>query len=93
MTLVKILKRKDASSVIVAILVAMTIYQPLSMVLGRPVGLILGLEDGQYMSYSYPGGDWKTNYLHPVLTALVQLLVLEVLAFLYVTFVAAIKKK
>lgn len=54
MVLVKILKRKDAASIIVAILIAMIIAQPLNMLTSPIAGRALGLKDGQYMGYAPP---------------------------------------
>lgn len=84
MLLIKILKRRDASSVILAIIIAMAISQPLYTVTSRWSGILSGLEDGQYMMFTPPNSGWQEMYLQPVVWVLVQLAVLEVLCWLYV---------
>jgi hypothetical protein len=83
MVLIKILKRRDAASIVVAILVAMIIAQPLSLTTSRLAGKISDVHNG-FGSYVGPGGGWKNEYLFPIVWALVQLLVLEILAWIYV---------
>jgi uncharacterized membrane protein len=83
MVLIKILKRRDAASIIVAILVAMIVSQPLSLTTSRLAGKISGVHNG-FGGYAVPGGGWKSEYLFPIVWALVQLLVLEILVWIYV---------
>lgn len=83
MVLVKILKRKDASSVLVAFLLAMVIQQPLFMLTGKPASIISGLKGNQGFYYG-PGGDWKSQYLFPVVWVIVQVVALEILAWIVV---------
>jgi hypothetical protein len=83
MVLVKILKRKDASSVLVAILIAI-ILQPLLGTMAHLAGTISGLDNGQYPSGAYPGSGWKGEYLYPVVLAVIQIVLLEVLAWIYI---------
>lgn len=88
MVLFKILKRKDASSVVVAILLAMIISQPLSMMTGKPASIISGLSsngNGGYFWYGFgQGGGWQSQYLFPILWVIVQVIVLEILGWIYV---------
>jgi hypothetical protein len=84
MLLVKILKRKDASSVLVAVLMALIVWQPLTQETAKPAAKLLGLNNNQYLSYSPPGGDWKSQYLFPVVWVIVQVIVLEILAWVYI---------
>ena len=93
MVLVKVLKRKDASSVFVAVLLAWLIWQPLMQVTARPAGKLLSLKDNQYVSYSYPGTGWKVQYLYPVVQLVMELIVLEVLAWIYIWTAGSMKKK
>ena len=83
MVLIKILKRRDAASVIVAILVAMIVAQPLSMMTQRLASKISYVNNGPY-GYAGPGNGWKNEYLFPLVWALVQLIVLEILAWIYI---------
>ena len=84
MVLVKILKRRDASSVIVAILIAMIASQPLSSVTMSLASKISFLHNGQQYGYVGPGGGWKNEYLFPIVWAALQLLILEILGWIYV---------
>lgn len=93
MILVKILKRKDASSVLIAVLAALIVWQPLSEVTSRPAAKLLGLNNNQYLSYSPPGGDWKAQYLYPVVWVIVQLIVLEILGWIVVLAGGTLKQK
>lgn len=92
MVLVKILKRKDASSVLVAVLLAMIISQPLSMMTGKPASIISGLQETNGFYYFGPGGDWQTQYLFPVVWPLIQIIVLEILCWVYVLASRPVKK-
>lgn len=84
MGIVKVLKRKDAASVVVAIVVGMAVYQLVSTITAKLAGQVSGLEDGQYVSYSYPGATWQGTYLFPVVSAAFQLIALEIAIWLYV---------
>jgi hypothetical protein len=91
MVLVKVLKRKDATSVIVAIVLAMIVYQLLNAVCARWAGQLAGLDDGQFVNYT-SGNDWQSQYLQPVLLAAIEIIVLEVLGWVYVWFSSMMKK-
>jgi hypothetical protein len=84
MLLIKVMKRKDAASVLLAILLAMIISQPLTMLTGKPASLISGLSDSRSGYYYGPGGGWQSQYLFPVVWALVQILAVEVLCWIYI---------
>jgi hypothetical protein len=93
MYLVKVLKRGDAASLIVAILVALVVTQPLGEVTTRLAAKITNLNNGQYFGYAAPGSGWKGEYLYPVVWAVLQLLVLELLIRLYVFAITPRKRK
>lgn len=93
MLLVKILKRKDASSVLVAVLIALVLWQPLAEVTARLSTYLSGLPANGYGSYYVPNGDWKGQYAMPVVSVIVQLLLLEILCWVYVFVKDAFKKK
>jgi hypothetical protein len=84
MILVKVMKRKDAASVLVAIVIAMAVTQFLSIVTMQPAAKLAGLgQSGDGSFFSYPNG-WRGNYLQPAVTLLVQLVAFEVLAWVFV---------
>jgi hypothetical protein len=93
MVLVRVLKRKDAASVVVAIVIAMILAQLISSVTGRWAGMLSGLDDGQYFGSAPPGSSWQGEYLYPVLWAALQLLVLEILGWIYVLARSMVKRK
>ena len=80
-TTIKVLKRKDGATIIVGVVVAMILWQLLSMVTLSLSGKLSGLDTGD-VGYGFPGG-WKTQYLNPVVSAALQLLLLEVVLWLY----------
>lgn len=92
MVLVKILKRKDASSIIVAIIVAMIIGQVLAMVMMEPASKLIG-KDSLYGEGGFGGPDWKTIYLQPVVAAGLQLIALELLAWIVIGVEVLVKPK
>lgn len=94
MVLIKILKRRDASSVLVAILLAMIIMQPLTSLLAKPASIISGLSKDSYgYGFGGPGGEWKTQYLFPIVWALLQIVALEVLGWIVVLANRPIRRK
>ena len=93
MILVKILKRKDASSVLLAVLIALIVWQPLGQVTSRLSARISGLHGNQYYNYAPPGSGWHAEYLYPLVSVFVELIVLEVLCWIYVWTVGSMKKK
>jgi hypothetical protein len=92
MVLIKILKRKDASSVVVAVLIAMIVQQPLFMLTGKPASIISGLDSNSGGFYYGPGGGWQTQYLYPVVWVLVQLLALEIIGWIYLLVTVPAKR-
>jgi len=48
---------------------------------GKPAAIISGTDSGSGFYYG-PGGDWRQQYLFPIVQALLQLLILEVLCWL-----------
>ena len=84
MIIVKVLKRKDAASIAVAVVLAGIITQLLPSLTSHLAGLLLGLREGTYISYASPGSDFKTQYLYPVVLAVLEILLLEILIWLYV---------
>lgn len=83
-TTAKLLKRRDASSVIVAIIIAWIVAQLLPVLVAPLSGVIIGLDERQYISYTIPGASWQAQYLQPVLSAVLQLVLLEVILWMYV---------
>lgn len=71
MVAVQILKRKDASSLIVAIALAMIGFAVIGDITAHLSHVLSGLSD------SY-GGDFKSNYVLPLVSFALQLIALEV---------------
>ena len=87
MVLVKILKRKDSSSVILAIVVGSAVLQFLQTVTNK---LAIKISGVNYGSVPY---HWKEDLLLPIVWLLLLLLALEVLAWIYVWGAGAMKNK
>lgn len=87
----KVLKRRDAASVIVAVVIAMILWQMVSSVTNPLAGQLSGLSDGQYGA-PFPGG-WQSQYLQPIVWAALQFIVLEVVLWLHGMVHASLFKK
>ena len=91
-TTIKVLKRKDASSVVVAVVIALILSQLLPVLTSELSGKILGLDKGEYVTYTNPEAGWVAQYAHPVVYAALQLVLLEVVLWLYGAVKATMKK-
>jgi hypothetical protein len=80
MVLVKVLKRKDAASVLVAVVLALIISSYLPSLLFEVSSKISGVES----LYGTSGGDWKNTYLQPTVLFILEVLLLEVLARIFI---------
>lgn len=87
MYIIKVMKRKDASSVLVAIWLAMSLMQLTSIPTYRLSNWISGWGahnwNGLYGGGA-PGSDWRSEYLSPVVSFLVQVIVFEILIRLFI---------
>lgn len=79
MVLIKVMKRKDASSVFVAVVLALIIVQLLSQ-LSMPLTNLIASPGGQYMA---PTPSTIGSYVHPLVWAVLQILLFEVFSLLY----------
>ena len=86
MILVKFLKRMDAVSVVVAIIVALILSQMINTIVGPWANRLSTV--GPHQSV-----DWHNQYLYPVVAAALQLLLLEVLGWVLVWLSMGMKKK
>jgi hypothetical protein len=84
-TTIKVLKRRDASSVVVAIVIGLIVAQLLPSLTERLASVLSGVDVSV-------GAGWQDQYLQPVLNALVQLLLLEVILWVWTALVASMKK-
>lgn len=87
MYIIKVMKRKDASSIVVAIWLAMSLMQLTSIPTYRLSNWISGWGahdwSGLYGSGA-PGADWRNEYLNPFVSFLIQVIALEILIRLFV---------
>jgi membrane-anchored glycerophosphoryl diester phosphodiesterase (GDPDase) len=81
MVLIKVMKRKDASSVFVAVVLAFIIMQLLSQLTMPLANLITS---GSGTPYYTQNADAVGSYLHPLAWAVLQIALFEVLGMLYV---------
>jgi hypothetical protein len=93
MYLVKIMKRKDASSIAVAVAIAWIFVMWAPSMVGKLSGLLSGLSDDQFYAYSMPGSDWKITYLQPTVLAILQLVLLEVVLRVVIIFRRVLVRK
>lgn len=70
----KVLKRKDASSLSIAVVMALAFTNFLSSVSTRPAELLSGVES----PYGSSAGGFKDQYLYPLALLVVQLILLEI---------------
>jgi hypothetical protein len=75
MRVVEILKRKDGSSVVVAVVLAIIVAQAVQGLATRPAEWLSGV--------STQGGGWRTAFWLPLLNLVVALLVFELLTRVY----------
>lgn len=85
MYIIKVLKRKDAASIIVAISIALTLNGLVIMPSFRLANWVSGIGDKNFNSM-YGGGSpgWRNEYLNPLASFLIQIIVLEILIRLFV---------
>ncbi len=84
----KVLKRKDAVSVIVSVVLAMVIVQTLPALTARLAQVL----SGERISAASAGANWQEQYLLPLVSALCQVVALEVLLRVYVFVHNMVKK-
>jgi hypothetical protein len=87
MVLVKILKRRDASSVVAAIVVGYLLLQFIQTLTNK---WALKISNVNYGPVSY---HWKEDFLMPLVWLLLELILLEVICWLYAWLTSGIKKK
>ena len=82
MVLIKVMKRKDASSVFVAVVLAFIVMQLLSQLTMPLANLVVN--SGGNTSFYPQSPDAVGAYLHPLAWAVLQIALFEVLSMLYV---------
>lgn len=92
MYITKVLKRGDAASVVVAIVLAFIVISVLPNLVGDLTQILTGTEDG-YVPGTYPGMGWQEVYLMPVVSALLQVVVVELGLRLVVVFRSVLVRK
>ncbi len=85
MVVVKVLKRKDASSLIVGVVVAMFVVQFVAQVTQELAGRVALWQWGSMApAYGAPGGGYKVTYVQPLVGLILELLALEILCWIYI---------
>lgn len=87
MVIVQLLKRRDPSSIIIAIFVAYGLLQLIGALTSQPTTEIMRLFGAEANQFGYGEADWKTNYLAPLVTFALQVIALELITRAYI-FVA-----
>lgn len=88
MYIAKVLKRKDAVSVIVSVVLAMIIVQSIPSLTARLAQVL----SGEKISSATVGVGWQSQYLFPVIVALLQVITLEIILRVYVYLHGLMKK-
>ena len=86
MVIIRFLKRRDASSVVVAVALALIAANLASAFTADLASRVSGL-GSSYVS------DWKSVYIYPAVWALLQFIFLEMLGWLYVFVTQQTKNK
>lgn len=81
MSVVQILKRKDGSSVVVAVVLAIIVAQAVQAWAERPAQWLSGANTS--------GGGWRAGFWLPLLTLVVSLIVFEVLTRVYLALASS----
>ncbi|HVS58413.1 MAG TPA: hypothetical protein VHD60_01590 [Candidatus Saccharimonadales bacterium] len=81
MEIVKILKRKDASSVVAAIVVGFIVLSAVQDWASRPADWLSGQES--------TGGGWNAGLWRPLITLVVELVVFEIVVRVYTWLTSA----
>ena len=85
MYIVKVLKRKDAASVVVAVTLAFQLQQLLGVPTYRLSNWLANIGgNGGDTAYNNPSGGWRNEILNPIVSFIVQMIVLELLIRLFV---------
>jgi ABC-type enterochelin transport system permease subunit len=86
MVLVKMLKRHDGSSIVVGVVVGLILFTLVSSV-STPLAQKLSSVNPAQVT------NWRNDYFNPFILALIELLALEILGWLYVLVSGSNKKK
>ena len=78
MYIVKVLKRRDAASVIVAVVLAMVIVNVLPLLTSELAGTLANAEEVYSYGSGYSGGGWRTAYLAPIISLFLQVVLIEI---------------
>jgi len=82
---VKILKRKDASSVALAVVLAIMLVSFVQVVTQDLAVRLSNLGSSTNLSLNASGNSWRVNYFNPLVQLVLELVVLEVFCWLAVT--------
>lgn len=85
MDIVKVLKRKDASSVVVAVVLALIVNNAVGSWSDRPADWLSGQQSA--------GGGWNAGLWRPLITLVVELIILEIVIRVYTWLGASQVKK
>lgn len=84
MYIIKVLKRRDAASVIIAIWIALSLNMLVSLPTYRLANWVAGIGTSNYNGMYGPSQGWRNEYLNPVVSFVLQIIVLEILIRLFV---------
>lgn len=84
MYIIKVLKRRDAASVVVAIILAMTFAQTIFLPVSQLSYKLANISNTSSNYGGGYGGGWRDTYLTPLIELVLTVIVLEILIRLFV---------
>jgi hypothetical protein len=85
MDIVNVLKRKDASSVVVAVVLGLLVNNAVQDWAFRPAAWLSG--------ESTSGGGWNAGLWRPLITLVIELIILEIVLRIYAAFAGTQNKR
>lgn len=93
MYITKVLKRGDAASVIVAVVLAFIVISILPNLVGELSQILTGTEGSYVPGAYYPGAGWQEVYLLPIVAGILQVVAVEIGLRISVAFRSVLVRK
>ncbi|MEO6761216.1 MAG: hypothetical protein ABI220_02450 [Candidatus Saccharimonadales bacterium] len=85
MDIVRVLKRKDAASVVVAVVLGLLVFGAVQAWASRPADWLSGQDSA--------GSGWNEGFWRPLVTLVIELIVLEIVLRIYAALAGTQNKK
>jgi hypothetical protein len=90
MVIIKVLKRKDAASLVVGVVLAIIVAQLVIALTSDFAQILSGVDESEH--FSTVSDSWQASYLLPAVSIVLQLITLELLIRLYNVVKTALTK-